>query len=320
MVWTVTSQFNSCFSFGTRSSKAVRVMKGLPIGSTSSSELMSAARARPAGIRPAARPAPESARMLRRFSIIGAPFAACPAITQCPSSCLRGRRNPDLVAYTALSPRDGKQKKWAAFPCSPFRLEGGCRSALRILEAASRAGAAVLLALHHAAVAGQIAASLERAAQRRLVMSQRPADAVADGTGLAGEPAAGDGGDDVILAQAIGHAEGLCDHHAQHWTREIDRALAAVDGDLAAAGLQPDAGDGVFAPTRGVGAALGIDLRLAGLGGRLCRLGGGAQVFQVGQGLGLGAHAAAILLFLRFIAATSSVTGCWASWGWLGPA
>src|SRR5262245_28150317 len=154
------------------------------------------------------------------------------------------------------------RKKMGCISMQPILPPRGCSLTLRVLEAASRAGAAVLLALDHAAVAGEIAARLEGAAQRRLVMGQRAADAVTDGAGLAREPAAGDGGDDVILAETVGHAEGLGDHHAQHGAGEIDGALAAVDGDLAAPRLDPDAGDGVLAPARGVGAALGVDLRL----------------------------------------------------------
>ncbi len=74
------------------------------------------------------------------------------------------------------------------------------RSALRELEAAASLGPAVLLALDHAAVAGQEAALLQRAAQLRLIIGERAGDAVAQRAGLAGEAAAGDGADHVILA------------------------------------------------------------------------------------------------------------------------
>src|SRR6188768_890911 len=78
------------------------------------------------------------------------------------------------------------------------------RLALRELEALAGLGAAVLLALDHAAVAGQEAGGLDRGAQRGLELRQRLADAVLDRTGLAREAAAGNGADDVVLADPIG--------------------------------------------------------------------------------------------------------------------
>src|SRR6478609_5431303 len=135
-------------------------------------------------------------------------------------------------------------------------------SALRELEALARLGAAVLLALDHAAVAGQEAGGLDRGAQRRLELRQRLADAVLDRTGLAREAAAGDGAHDVVLAYAIGDPERLVDDQAQRRTREEHFLVAAVDGDLAGAGLEPDAGDRVLAAAGGVGAALRVELLL----------------------------------------------------------
>src|SRR5688572_31115989 len=77
-------------------------------------------------------------------------------------------------------------------------------SALRELEAAAGLGAAVLLALDHAAVTGQEAGRLDRAAQRGLELGQRLADAVLDRAGLAREAAARDGADHVVLAFTLG--------------------------------------------------------------------------------------------------------------------
>src|SRR5579875_1205309 len=63
--------------------------------------------------------------------------------------------------------------------------------ALRELEGTTGFGAAVLLALDHARVAGQEAAALERAAQFRLEIRERLGKAVAHRAGLTGEAAAG---------------------------------------------------------------------------------------------------------------------------------
>ena len=73
--------------------------------------------------------------------------------------------------------------------------------ALRELEAAACLGAAVLLALDDARVAGQEAFALDGRAKRRLVAGQRGRDAVPDRAGLAGEAAALDRAIDVILAR-----------------------------------------------------------------------------------------------------------------------
>src|SRR6185312_2924134 len=136
-------------------------------------------------------------------------------------------------------------------------------SAFRELEAASCLGLAVFLALDDAAVAGQEALRLQGGTKPRLVIEQRLADAVAHRARLAREPAAGDGAVHVELAEAIDDDEGLVEQHAQHGAREINRAVAAVHRDLAGAGRDPDPRDGVLALAGRIGAALGVELRLA---------------------------------------------------------
>jgi len=76
-------------------------------------------------------------------------------------------------------------------------------------------------------------------------------------------PPARHGGDHVELLAALRDVERLLDDHLLRRPREVDLLVAAVDGDLAGAGLHPDAGDGVLAPARGVGAALRVDFLLA---------------------------------------------------------
>ena len=63
--------------------------------------------------------------------------------------------------------------------------------------------------------------------------------------------------------RALGDVEHLVDDQAQRRAGEIDLLVAAVDDDLAGAGLQPDAGDRVLAAAGGVGAALLVELLLA---------------------------------------------------------
>src|SRR3569623_1328692 len=159
--------------------------------------------------------------------------------------------------------------------------------ALGELERPAGLGLAVLLALDHAAVAGQEAALLEDAAQLGLVVGESLADAMADRTGLAAETAAGDGGDDVVLVLAGGGHDRLLQDHLQNRTGEEQVEVLAVDGDLARAGLPPDAGDGVLALAGGIGAALLVELLHMHRSGRLGRhSGGGAEVFERIDGLG----------------------------------
>src|SRR3954451_431857 len=153
---------------------------------------------------------------------------------------------------------------------------------LRELEAAAGLGLAVLLALDDARVAGEEAFTLHRGPQARLVTGQRGRDSVAHRAGLAGEAAALDGRDHVILAAALGDVEHLVDDQAQGRPGEIDRLVAPVDDDLAGAGLQPHAGDGVLAAAGGVGAALLVELLLAKHGLDLRALGRDALVFARG--------------------------------------
>ena len=76
------------------------------------------------------------------------------------------------------------------------------------------------------AVAGQEAFLLERRAQLRLEIGQRLGEAVAHRAGLAGEAAARDRDDDVVLVDAVGDLQRLLQDHAQHGTGEIDCSSA----------------------------------------------------------------------------------------------
>jgi hypothetical protein len=87
---------------------------------------------------------------------------------------------------------------------------------------------------------------------------------------LAGKAAALDGGDHVILAVAVGGDDRLAQHHLEHGTREIRVELLVVDDDLAGAGLDPDACDGVLALAGGISAAALVELLDVDGCGRLC--------------------------------------------------
>src|SRR5277367_5961284 len=104
-------------------------------------------------------------------------------------------------------------------------------------------------------------------------------------TGLAGQTAADDRAIDVELLEPLGHQERLIDDHAQNRAGEIDRNVLAVDFDLAAPRLDPDAGDGVLALAGGIGPAEGIALRLDLLDDRDV-FDGVAQLAEVSQSPG----------------------------------
>src|SRR5690606_24476669 len=97
----------------------------------------------------------------------------------------------------------------------------------------------------------------------------------------------------------------------------IGVALLAVHHELARAGLDPDAGDGILALAGRIGAAELVQLAL---GGSLRRSGlaGDFALAQIGECTSL-SHDQSFLLFFGLSAATSSLTGCCASCGWLAP-
>src|SRR6185437_2080110 len=130
---------------------------------------------------------------------------------------------------------------------------------------------------------------------------------------------------------AVGGDQRLAQDHAQHGTGEIDFLVAAIDRDLAGARLDPDAGHRFLAAAGGIGAALGVALvggLFALLAFRGLHLGLDEGGFQVAEASGFFRHgqAAFVLgvfflywLFFGFIAATSSFSGCCASWGCSAP-
>ena len=80
---------------------------------------------------------------------------------------------------------------------------------------------------------------------------------MAQGAGLAGDAAAGDGGNDVHLAGVAGGLQGLTDDHLQGIQAEVIVDVTAVDDDGAGAvGEQVDAGD------RGLSAAGAVQIGL----------------------------------------------------------
>src|SRR4030081_3997095 len=124
-------------------------------------------------------------------------------------------------------------------PKAPFEVSSlldsqrivSVRLPLRELERLARLGAAVLLALDHARVAGEKAALFQNAAQIRFEIGQRLRDAVTHRAGLARQTVPGHGADHVVLACTGCCDQRLLNHYPQHRTGEIYIDFAGVDDD-----------------------------------------------------------------------------------------
>ena len=83
-----------------------------------------------------------------------------------------------------------------------------------------------------------------------------------DRAGLAGDTAACNVGDDVELTGGTGNAEGLVHDELQGLETEVLIDGTAVDGDLAGAGVNADAGDGLLSAAGAVevGLCTGIQI------------------------------------------------------------
>eukprot|EP00919_Chromeraceae_sp_WS-2016_P016640 GHVR01039774.1.p1 GENE.GHVR01039774.1~~GHVR01039774.1.p1 ORF type:complete len:227 (+),score=37.06 GHVR01039774.1:130-810(+) len=178
-------------------------------------------------------------------------------------------------------------QKRAGFPAL-FQKSTAASLALGELEGLAGLGLAVLLAFHDAAVTGEKTTLLEDRTQGRLKEVERLGDAVANGTGLTAETAAGNRDDNVVLVGAFGRHDRLLDDQLQHWTGKIGCKLTAIDRDLALAGLDPDAGNRVLALAGCIGTALRVELLQVHRGGvdSSSGDGGGAEVFEGVDGFG----------------------------------
>ena len=137
-----------------------------------------------------------------------------------------------------------------------------CISALGELRSATGLFETVLLTLFHARIAGQETGGLEGSAEGLVHEAQGAGDAVADGAGLAGDAAAGDGAVDVDLIGDSDGVQGLTNDQLQGLQTEIIVDLATVDGDdAAAAGDEVNSGDRGFPTARAVHIGALADIR-----------------------------------------------------------
>src|SRR6185312_13803812 len=173
------------------------------------------------------------------------PSAILPLPSTTAAAWARPRDNSTVRSWFAR-PRTPSVPKRRGMTAPPPELAlGELRSLARLLE--SR-----LLALLDASVTAEEASLLEGGA---VVLSidlvERARDAEAQRTSLAGGATAGDAGDDVVAAEQVEHLEGVVDELLVKLVREVLRKSAAVHREVAGAGGDAHAGDGLLAATDG---------------------------------------------------------------------
>src|SRR4051795_7655394 len=163
------------------------------------------------------------------------------------------------------------------------------RSALGVLRRLAGLLEAVLLALLDPRVTGEEARLLESRTVVGLDLDEGAGDRQAQRAGLPGDATTLEDADDVVLLALLEGHERLTDELLVHLVREVLLEGAAVELELAGAGQQPHADDGLLAP------ADGLDRTPLGVGHGQCA-----------------GHWATCLI--------SKVWGCCAAWGCSGPA
>src|SRR3954471_11189404 len=170
-----------------------------------------------------------------------------------------------LYAQAVINERPGGTVACRRGVRTTYRQQRLTLAVLRSLTGLLETG---LLALDRTVVALEEAGLLEGAAVVVHVgLVQRAGDTETERTGLTGDTATRDAGDDVVADFELEHLEGLVDFLLVHLVREVVLEGATVDLPLAGARNDPDAGDGVLAT-----AQAGSRLRVAEAAGQ--RLGG----------------------------------------------
>lgn len=114
------------------------------------------------------------------------------------------------------------------------------------LESLTCFGLTRFLSFHHTGVTFEEALGFEGGAEIGVQLADGAGDSETEGFGLAGHATAVKVHLDVILAHKIGDLEGLGDDILEGAEREILFVIALVNGNLAAAFLHVDSGDGGF--------------------------------------------------------------------------
>ena len=137
------------------------------------------------------------------------------------------------------------------------------KSALAELGCTACCFQAVLLTFLHTRIAGQEASLLQDRTVLLVLLQQSAAQAVADSASLTGNTAARNADDDVVLALQAQQDQRRTDDQLQGLQTEVAVDVAIVDGDLAGAGVNANAGNGILTTTSAVELRFGfVHIRL----------------------------------------------------------
>ena len=126
------------------------------------------------------------------------------------------------------------------------------KSALAELGSTTCSLQTVLLTLLHTRIAGQEAGLLQNGTVLIALLQQGAAQAVTDRTSLTGNTAAGNADDDIVLALQAQQDQRRTDDQLQGLQAEVVVDITIVDGDLASAGVNANAGNGILTTTSAV--------------------------------------------------------------------
>ena len=143
-----------------------------------------------------------------------------------------------------------KARKMAYFRA--FLALLSCRLSLAELRCATCSLEAVLLTLLHTRIAGQEASLLQNRTILIALLQQGAGQAVADSASLAGNTAARNADDDIVLALQAQQDQRRTDDQLQGLQTEVVVDITIVDGDLAGAGVNANAGNGILTTTSAV--------------------------------------------------------------------
>ena len=125
-------------------------------------------------------------------------------------------------------------------------------SALAELGRATSSLQAVLLTFLHTRIAGQEASLLQNRTVLLVLLQQSAAQAVTDSASLTGNTAAGNADDDIVLALQAQQDQRRTDDQLQGLQTKVVVDITIVDGDLASAGVNANAGNGILTTTSAV--------------------------------------------------------------------
>src|SRR5919107_3372537 len=227
-----------------RSAPSAAVRWATPgVGRTPSRRTSTPAEARPA-VTAASRNSPDN-RVSRPTTATGRWPANSPASPRTCAAATDRSSASSAVSRPLASPRTPSVPKTRVGASTADPTRGSALAVLRRLAGLLQPG---LLALDDAGVTGEQAGLL----QRRPVgvdvdRVQRAGDPEAQRTGLAGDPAAVDPGDDVEAAHEVGGHERLVDDLLVQLVGEVRLQRAAVDRPLPGARDEPDPRHGLLA-------------------------------------------------------------------------